>query len=449
MMTEINDKLKGNSSIDRREFLKIGTLGIGSLTLGSWLTGKAALPHGNRRAKSVIFVWLQGGPAHTDTFDPKTKAGKDYYGPYRKSISTNVPGIEIGQKLPMLAKIADKYSIIRSMTHGHFGHETATYVMQTGTLPGGQLVYPAFGAIVAYKKEAEYKGSLPPFISLTTPMSRFNEAGFLPPRYKSFATGGSPEKPNFNVEGIVNQKLSEVHHLDRRELLESLDKLSHEMETNAEVQKMDAFQQNAYSLILGKSKEAFEIDKEDEKTRNRYGMTHLGQSCLLARRLAEAGVPFITVQSTGWDTHKQHFEKMDKKLPDLDQSVSALIEDLSQRGMLDETIVLCGGEFGRTPRILWEAPWNGGRGHFGTAFSYLVAGGGFEGGEVVGSTNQRGEIITDRPVYPWDLTASIYQLLGINPRGTLPNPRDEFAYVVPNQKENLSGGILNEIMRNI
>ncbi|MDP4208949.1 MAG: DUF1501 domain-containing protein [Bacteroidota bacterium] len=451
-MSNLNDKTGLTATtIGRRDFLRMGAFTIGGLALGNFLSLRAAQPNKLALAKSVIYIYLDGGPCHIDTFDPKPKAGKDYCGPYKTPINTNVDGIQIGEKLTRLAKIADKYSIIRSMTHNYFGHETASYAVQTGTHPGGQLVYPSMGAVVAYKKQQEYTGSLPPYISVTSSNSRFNEAGFLGPQYKSFATGGEPEKDNFIVEGIVNNNITDQQINNRRELLHSLDTFEQELAQDAEIKKMDSFRDKAYSLILGDAKKAFDIHAEDDKTRTRYGRTRFGQSCLLARRMVERGVPFVTVRSVGWDTHKQHFERMDEMLPDLDQGLSALIEDLSARGLLQDTIVICGGEFGRTPKILWEPPWNGGRGHFATAFSYLVAGGGFIGGKMVGATDFKGEEVIERPVYPWDLIASIYQLLGIDPTGTLPHPRDGFARVLPDFKNTTQpgNGILREIMKTV
>ena len=438
---------KINRQMNRFDFIKTGTLIIGILLLGTFSTRISAQSIGKPHAKSVIFVYLDGGPAQTDMFDPKPKAGKDYAGPYVKPIQTNVPGIEIGEKLPLLAKIADKYSIIRSMTHGFNGHETASYVMETGSLPGGKVVYPAMGAVIAYKTKNTYKGSLPPYISLTSGSTRFNEAGFLGPEYKSFATGGSPESAQFSVEGIVNSSYSDEQLKNRRKLLYSLDNFSQQMPQNDQLAEMDKYQKQAYSLILGEDRKVFNLSEESDSIKSRYGKNRLGQSCLVARRLVQKGVPFVVVRSGGWDTHKEHFERMNEKLPELDQALSALLEDLSAKGLLDQTIVICGGEFGRTPKIMYEPPWNGGRNHFGTAFSYLVAGGGFIGGKVVGATDARGEKVTERPVFPWDFAESIYTLMGIDTKGFLPHPTEGNIPMLflPKEKDKI-GGMLSEIM---
>jgi len=434
--------------IKHNNLIRLSVISVALFLLGNNSPLKATQPTEKQYAKSVIFVILDGGPSQTDMFDTKPKAGKDVTGPYTKPIATNIPGIEIGEKLPLLAKIADKYSIIRSMTHGFNGHETAGYVMETGSLPGGKAVYPSMGAVIAFKKESTYKGSIPPYVSLTSPSTRFNEGGFLGPEYKPFATGGSPESSQFSVEGIVNGSYTDAKLETRRKLLKSLDDFNEKIPGNKLLQEMETFQAQAYSLILGEDRKVFNLSEEGDSIRKRYGKNRLGQSCLVARRLIQKGVPFVTVRSGGWDTHKQHFERMNEKLPELDQALSALLEDLSQKGLLDQTIVICGGEFGRTPKILYEPPWNGGRSHFGAAFSYLVAGGGFIGGKVVGATDPRGEKVIDRPVYPWDLAESIYTLMGIDTKSTLPHPTEGEVPILflPLDKTKI-GGMLTEIMK--
>jgi uncharacterized protein (DUF1501 family) len=189
------------------------------------------------------------------------------------------------------------------------------------------------------------------------------------------------------------------------------------------------------------------LSQEKDDLRDAYGRNTFGQSCLMARRLVEKGVPYITINYKGWDTHKQHFQIMNRKLPELDKGLATLLQDLSDRGLLDSTIVWVSGEFGRTPKVQWEAPWNGGRGHFGKVFSSLVAGGGFKGGQVVGASNATGEEVKDRPVYPVDLLGSMYELMGIDARAKLPHPQGEFVSVLPAAMDGIkSGGLLREIM---
>jgi uncharacterized protein (DUF1501 family) len=234
---------------------------------------------------------------------------------------------------------------------------------------------------------------------------------------------------------------------DRRTLLESVDALAREMDKNQTFDKMDKYQQRAYGLILGEAKKAFQMSEEKDEVRERYGRHRYGQSFLLARRLVEHGVPFITINWGGWDTHRDNFGRMKVLLPPLDQAFSALLEDLAQRGLLDSTIVTWYGEFGRTPKIAAGPPWDDGRHHYGKAMSVVVAGGGFKGGQVVGATDTKGENPAERILYPWDLSASMYTLLGIDPTGPLPHPRGCVAYVTPVASGDLeSGGMLTEIM---
>ena len=210
---------------------------------------------------------------------------------------------------------------------------------------------------------------------------------------------------------------------------------------------MSKFDEAAYGLITGDARKVFDLSQEKDDLRDRYGRNAFGQSCLAARRLVENGVPFVTINHGGWDTHKEHFEQMQKKLPVLDMGLATLLADLADHGLLASTIVTCFGEFGRTPKVELEPPWFGGRGHYGNCFSALVAGGGFQGGKIVGASDYRGEEVKDRPVYPWDLTGSIYQLLGIDPHGRLPHPQGCVAYVTPQAGGNIrSGGLLKEIM---
>lgn len=394
-----------------------------------------------QKAKSVILVYLDGGPAQTDTFDPKPEAGRNYYGNLKGVCKTNVEGIEIGEKLPLLATMADKYSLIRSMTHGSNAHETGHYAMITGDTSGGAVVYPSFGAVISYMKKDTYKGVLPCYISVTTANSRFNEGGFLGNEYKSFDTGGAPEKAEYEVEGIVNKFVTKERLNQRMSLLNGFE------HSPMEKAKIDSLRDINMEFIWGESREVFNLSNEPDSVRKRYGNNRLGQSCLVARRLVEAGVPFVNVRTTGWDTHKKHFTYMNSKLPMLDKALSALIADLDARGLLDSTIILCGGEFGRTPKVLWEAPWNGGRAHYGKTFSYLVAGGGFQGGKVVGKTDKTGEKVVERPVRPCDLIGTVYLLMGINPYGTLPHVSEGDLPILPSLLDKKKpGGLLYEII---
>jgi hypothetical protein len=403
----------------------------------------------NTKARSVIQIWMWGGPSHLDTFDPKPAAGYDYCGPLDKPIPTNVDGVMIGELLPLLAKQADKYSIIRSMTHGINGHETAAYMVQTGRPPGGRTVYPCVGAVVSLFKgyNAGYRGLIPPYIVLTQPQGRFSEAGFLGSRYKPFATGGNPAQTPFAVEGVVAPGVTEKRQKDRRDLLHRLDALDRAAQGDEALEAFDQAEEGAYELILGDAGKVFDLSQETSELRDSYGRTTFGQACLVARRLVERGVPYVTINYGGWDTHKQHFQTMRRKLPEMDKGMATLLQDLSDRGLLDSTIVWWSGEFGRTPKVQWEPPWNGGRGHYGKVFSAVVAGGGFKGGRVVGASDDKGEEVKDRPVYPCDLIASMYELLGIDGNAKLPHPQGLDVRVTPTAAEGVTAaGRLEEIM---
>jgi hypothetical protein len=436
-----------HGKFSRRDALKTMLTGAAAATLVSRF-GVRAFAAPPPKAKSVIQIWMWGGPSHIDTFDPKPDAGSDYCGPLNKAIATNVDGIRIGQSLPLLAKHADKYSIIRSMTHGINGHETASYMTQTGREPG-RLVYPCAGAVVSKFKGYDngYKGIVPPYIVLTQLQGRFSEAGFLGQRYKPFATGGDPSRDPFAVEGLVVKGITDKRQRTRRELLHSLDSLWKAAPTNPTLKSLDKCETEAYEMMFGEARKIFDLTQESDKMRERYGRGKFGQSCLVARRLVERGVPYITINYKGWDTHKQHFSIMKRQLPELDRGMSALLEDLAQRGLLDTTIVWWGGEFGRTPKIQWKPPWNGGRSHFGACFSSVIAGGGFAGGQIVGASDATGEAVADRPVYPVDLIGSIYEQLGIDPEAPLPNPRMLDVSVLPKAGgKHKSGGRLKELM---
>jgi len=439
------NKQKNTRFITRRQALKRGLLGAAGLALVDPAKLQAQPAPLKPRAKSVIQIWMWGGPSHLDTFDPKPEAGNDYCGPFKKPIQTNVKGVKICELLPLLAKQADKYSIIRSMTHGINSHETASYMVQTGHKPG-RLVYPSVGAVVSRFKGVDqgYRGLVPPYIVLTQPQGRFSEAGFLGPKFKPFATGGDPNKDPFGVEGIVAKGITDQRQSNRRKLMHSLDSLGQAMPNNPHFEKLDECEEGAYDLMLGEARKLFDLSQETDEVRERYGRNTFGQSCLMARRLVEHGVPYITINYKGWDTHKQNFETMRRKLPEMDAGFATLLQDLSDRGLLDSTIIWWSGEFGRTPKIQWNAPWNGGRGHYGKCFSAVVAGGGFKGGHVVGASDAKGMEVANRPVYPQDLIGTMYELLGIDPDGPLPNPRGLDLKVMPAAED--GAGRLKEIV---
>ncbi len=433
--------------LDRRQALLAGG---GLMGLGlSGLFGSAAAhadepapqPAGGRgispdaKAKSVILVFLNGGPSQHDTFDPKPGIGAEYTGKFDTDLATNVPGIHICQVFPLLAQQADKYSLIRTMTHGDYGHETAALKVLTGTPGRGDLSYPLVGSVIAEKKyESGYRGALPPFIVLGSPFTRVGGAGFLGRRCEAYVTSSTSSQS----AGAVRQTEA------RRALLQSLDAV--DGQGSDAIREIEASQESAYGLLLGKERTAFDLAEEPATMQVRYGNHSLGRRCLQARRLVEHGVPYVAINHGGWDTHSYHFEAMERNLgPNLDQALSALIVDLHERGLLSSTVVLCIGEFGRTPKVQYEAPWFGGRDHWGPVFSALIAGGGFRSGQVVGQSDRTGAQVASRPVYPWDLWGSIYQLMGIDPNGLLPHPEGRAVRVLPNDVPR-RGGLLTEIM---
>ena len=432
-----NIKKRELSRVNRRDFLKCCAVGSTlpfMLNLpGAKLFG-ASVPSPTK-AKSVIEIWLWGGPSQLETFDPKPNAGREFNGGY-KAIPTNVPGMQISEFLPKLARHADKFSIIRSMTHGVFGHETASYLMQTGREPGG-MVYPAIGAVIGMMKGYDYgyKGKIPPYVVMTRNKGRFSATGFLSPKYKPLVTGGDPNASIFIVEGIVAKGVTKERQKKRREILKEMDSLGKLLPDNEKFYQFDKAGDEAYELIVGDAGDVFNLKKESDEVRELYGRNSFGQACLAARRLVEYGVPYITINFNGWDTHKRHFQTLRQKMPQLDAGISTLLQDLKEHGLLDSTIVWCSGEFGRKPKISQDSPWYGGRQHWGNCFNALVAGGGFKGGQIVGASDARGEYPIERPVYPQDFLGSIYELMGINPDSMMPKSTGQNVAIMPEQSK--------------
>lgn len=442
------------SAVTRRDVLRQGVLAAAGAVVGGRLSGLVHAeepapthPRIEPKAKSVIQIFLWGGMSHNDTWDPKPGTGRDYLGDFTDVIETNVSNIQLSSLFPKLAKQADKFSLIRSMTHGNNGHETAAYIMQTGHLPGERLAYPSIGAVFAYFKGKEYQGIIPPYVVLTRSPGRFSEEGFLGPNFKAFATGGDPNAQRFEVEGVVARGITDDRQKSRRELLEKLNTFGR-LVNHPELSAAEENKKTAYELILGPGREVFDLTKEDAKIRDLYGRHTFGQCCLVARRLVEAGVPYIVINYPGgWDTHSNHFTTMRRQCPQLDEGLAALLQDLSDRGLLETTLIWCTGEFGRTPKVDWQPPWNGGRHHYGNVFTVLVAGGGFKGGRVVGSSDEVGANVKDRPVYPVDLLGTIYALAGIDARARLPHPEGLEAYVLPEPSDRVkSNGLLYELI---
>ena len=355
--------------MNRREFLKtcltLGALGAAARLCPAFAGLEQPVKSKmSKTAKSVIELWIWGGPCQLESFDPKPDAGYNCNGGHG-AIPANVDGILVSEYLPELAKVADKYSIIRSMTHPFFGHETATYLMQTGRNPGAGITYPAIGALLAMLNGGNVQHNLPPYVALTTAKGRFSECGFLGEKYSPFATGGNPAAAKFLVDGYTPAGGVSRQDMERRfRLLDELDTFGKELEGHPEMAAFEQAGTNAKAILFGKAAEVFDLSKETDAMRKRYGMNRFGQSCLCARRLVEAGVPYITINASGWDTHKRHFETLNRIAPEMDRAVATLLCDLQERGLLDSTLVWWTGEFGRTPHVDWEAPWQGGRNHY-------------------------------------------------------------------------------------
>lgn len=409
------------NGLSRREFLRVGALAPLGLSLSSLLSSeKAAAAQGRKaRAKSVILVYLGGGMSHHDTFDMKQDAVEEIRGKY-KAIPTNVAGLQIGELLPNMAKVMDKVTLVRSGTHENDHHETATNWVLSGRFGSPFGDFPAMGAVVAH--ETGFAGLLPPYVAVPRNPSfswELGKSAWLGGRYESFKCG-DPNAADFKVRDLSQPATVTPQVLERRQsLLQAVDTLSAKIQENDQIATYDEFGQKAAEMVLSpKAQASFDLTREEEKLRDEYGRTEFGQSCLMARRLVENGVRFVTVSYSGWDHHKKIFESLDKKLPDFDKGFAALLRDLDQRGLLSETLVLCMGEFGRSPKVNKDA----GRDHWGRAASLIFAGAGVQRGQIIGATDKNGAFVTERPVRPADVCWTVYDALGIDPTKDLHTP---------------------------
>lgn len=401
--------------VRRRDFLRIGALGALGLNLPGFLRLAAAGevsegPAGKGKAKAAIFINLGGGPSHLDSFDPKPDAPEEYRGEF-KAIDTAVSGLRISEHLPLLAKVADRYTLLRGISHSLAAHELGSKYLNTGNRPLPSLEFPGYGAVVS--KELGGPRDLPPFVAVpNTPQV----AGFLGVEFAPLSTSIAP-KPGvpFSVRGISLKRGLSVADVEKRKKL--LDRLDHrfdgEERSSDLVNGLDKFSDRAFDIISSpRSREAFDISKESPAIAKHFGDSGFSQSCLLSARLVEAGVRFVTVSFGGWDTHVDNFQKLkDKQLPDLDRAVSGLFLTLEEKGLLDSTAVFVTGEFGRTPKI----NKNAGRDHYPRAMISLMGGGGIRGGQVIGASDAKGEGPADgKGIAPDDLAASFYHALGID-----------------------------------
>ena len=417
--------------VSRRSFVQIGAAGIGSMSLSSILRARESSAQ-QKKDTSVILIWLDGGPSHHDTYDPKPDAPREYAGIWNP-IHTNVPGIDVCELLPLHAKIADRFSLVRSLHHDNGDHFSGGHWMLTGRGAGvsgsnNKGRFPFFGGIATSVTGARQPG-MPPNVAVPLAMSIGLRPGyfggnFMGMDHDPFQTGGDPSKKDFKVQNLSPTSGLTVDRLEDRRLLQTrFDRMRRTADRSGVQDSMDRFDAQAFDLVTGsKARKAFEISKESDEMRDRYGRSSWGQSVLLARRLVEAGSTFVTCHFGGWDSHWNHQGTMESYLPRVDQAVYGLFTDLEERGLLDQVLVIVMGEFSRTPRM--NDGGNGGpplskgtpgRDHWGNAISVLMGGGGIRGGQVVGSTNAKGEVPQDRPLRPGDIHHTIFHVLGVDP----------------------------------
>ena len=399
--------------VSRRDFLYVGFLGGLGLSLGEFLSLKAqanmkTFDSLEGKAKSVIHIFLPGGVAAQETWDPKPYAPIEYRGPL-SSIDTALPGVRFGEMLKDTAKIADKLTIIRSMSHGEAAHERGTHNMFTGYRPSPALQYPSMGSVVSH--ELGPRKNLPPYVCIPNQPNPYASSGYLSAAFGPFSVGGNPEDKAFSVRDLALPKgLTEQRFERRKQLLAAVDDHFRTVEKSDAVAAMDSFYQRAYSLISSaEAREAFNLSAEPDALRDEYGRTAPGQRMLLARRLVESGVRFVSLTAGSWDHHERIQEGIKNNVPDLDRAFAALIRDLDKRGMLDSTLVMMTSEFGRTPKINKD----GGRDHWPRVFSVVMAGGGFKKGYVHGASNATASEPENDPVTIENFATTVYKQIGI------------------------------------
>jgi hypothetical protein len=396
----------------RREFLQVGA--VAGLSLGSLFRMQAARADAKNyanfegTAKSVIHIWLPGGWAQQETFDPKPLSPMEYRGDMG-TIETVIPGVRINEKLVETAKIVDKITIVRSMTHGEAAHERGTHNMFTGYRPSPALKFPSFGSVVAH--ELGPRANLPPYVCVPNLTAPDAGAGYLGSAYGPFTIGSDPASPDFNVRDLaLPGGVDTERFATRQRLRDIVSRHFQRMEDSANLDAMDEFYKRAYDLVGSeKARSAFDIKAEPDRIRDSYGRNEAGQRMLLARRLVESGVRLVSLNYGGWDMHQRIKDNITKTLPPFDQAYAALIRDLDERGLLDSTLVMVSSEFGRTPKINKDV----GRDHWPKVFSVLLAGGGIKRGQVYGSSDAIAAEPADNPLTVEDLATTVYHCLGI------------------------------------
>ena len=421
--------------LGRRGFLSVGTIGALGISLADVLRmekAKADIKNYESRegtAKSVIYIYLPGGAAHQETFDPKPFAPVEYRGPLG-SIETSIPGVRLGEMLTHTAKVVDKIAICRSMTHGEAAHERGTHNMFTGYRPSPALQYPSMGSVVSH--EFGPRNNLPPYVCIPNQPNEFAGTGYLSSSYAGFSLGSDPADKNFQVRDLsLPGGVDGVRFDNRRRMLDVVNGYFREKEKSDSLDALDTFYDRAYSLISSQqAREAFDMAKEPDAIKDEYGRNQAGMRMLLARRLVEAGVRFVTLTYGGWDMHDNIQTGIKNQVPALDQGFATLIRDLDRRGLLSSTLVCIGSEFGRTPKINNLA----GRDHWPKVFSVVMAGGGIKQGIVYGSSNATASEPEDDPLTVEDWATTIYDRLGIVADKELMAPGDRPIEIVDGGK---------------
>ncbi|MCP5533452.1 MAG: DUF1501 domain-containing protein [Akkermansiaceae bacterium] len=426
----------------RREFMYVGLLGGLGLTLPQFLRSQA---NGAQKtyetheavATGIIQIFLPGGMSHQESFDPKPYAPAEYRGPFG-AIDTAIPGIQFGQFMKETAKIADKVTIIRSMSHGEAAHERGTHNMFTGYRPSPALEYPSIGSVISH--ELGPRHDLPPYVCVPNVPNEFANSGYLSSAYGPFALGSDPAQGDFQVRDLNLPKGVDDKRFERRKsLLETVDHHFRSIEDSDAIASMDAFYQHAYKLISSqKAREAFNLKAEPDKLKDEYGRNAAGQRMLLARRLIEAGVRFVSLTAGGWDHHDNLKAGVEREMPPVDKAIAALIRDLERRGMLDRTLVMVTTEFGRSPKINPQ----GGRDHWPRVFSTMLAGGGVKRGYVHGASDSLGGEVDENGVTVADFATTIYNQIGITADKELMSPGNRPIEIVD------GGQVLDSILAN-
>jgi hypothetical protein len=404
--------------VSRREFLYVGLVGGIGLTLGDYFKLRAESPSpGSAPAQAVINIFLPGGISAHESFDPKPFAPVEVRGPFG-SIPTNLSGVHFSEFMKETAKIADKITVCRSITHGEAAHERGTHNMFTGYRPSPALQYPSIGSVVSH--ELGIRNNLPPYICIPSEPNPYAGSGYLSAAYGPFSIGGNPENKNFSVRDLNLPSGVDHERFNRRQsILKTVDSHFRSLENSDSLDAMDAFYSQAYGMVSSQeAREAFDLKAEPDALRDRYGRNAAGQRMLLARRLVEGGVRFVSLTYGGWDHHKDIRRGIEGGVPDFDKAYAALIRDLDERGMLDSTLVMVTTEFGRTPKINKDS----GRDHWPRVFSVALAGGGIRRGHIHGASDATGAEPEDRPLSVEDFAATIYRQLGVDPARKLMAP---------------------------